>query len=150
MDEEEKEELKEFLSEEQQLRKKIEKHIKARNEAQMEVVMHTVFFLFINIWLFGFGGWISQILQGSITMPSFITMIWGFMLIVHILNYSNDHGYGYDRRQRRIEKEYQRLSRLHAGKRKNDHLIDKMSNLSEDQEVYLDEDGEITFGKKSS
>lgn len=141
----------EFLSEEQALRKKIEKRIKARNEAQLELFVHVLFFLFINTWLFGLGGWFNQLTQGVLRTPNIITMFWGFGLLMQIINYSNEHGYGYHRRQKRIDQEYERLIRLKSAKRKNDDLfIDKLSDLSEDQEVYLDEDGEITFNKKSS
>jgi fatty acid desaturase len=135
------------LTEEQALRKEIEKRIKARNEAQVNLFTHILFFLFINIWLFGFGGWINRFLDGSLTMPNIITAVWGFALVMHIIEYSHDHGYGYERRQRRIDKEYDRLMRLHSGqKRKIDDLL---NDPSDDQEIYLNEDGEISFKKKS-
>lgn len=140
---------KEVLTEEQALREKIEKRIKARNEAQMELLSHIVFFLLINIWLFDFGGWINQLLAGNITFPHVITILWGFGLISHIINHSHDHGYGYVRRQRKINEELERQMRLRGMKRKNDDLIDNFDHLSEDQEVYLNEDGEIAFTKKS-
>ncbi len=137
------------FSDEQAIRKKIEKRIKARNEAQSNLFVHILFFLGVNIWLFGLGGWVQALLNGYIHLPNLITTVWGFFILMHILEYSHDHGYGYARRQRQIDQEYERLIRLRSPKRKNDDLFSANHNaLVDDHEIYLDEDGEITFTKK--
>lgn len=134
------------LTPEERLRRKVEKRVKARNEELSSVFMHVFFFIAINTWLFGFGDWVSNAVQGDLNFPHIVTFFWGIGTMSHVLSYWAEHGPGRRRRERTIEREYrrelERQQQMNQVKRKHDDLHDVAYDA--DRQVRLTGDGEFT------
>ena len=127
-----------YLTEEESMRRRVEKRVRKRREEFQGLMWHIVIFVLINSWLFGFGDWIGQALEGNITFPSIITFFWGIGLFSHFFDYYNKYGPGYRRRENLIEREIERERR----KTYDDSDIVKAKHG--EPSLRLTEDGEFT------
>lgn len=134
------------LSPEERLRRRVEKRVQQQHEELSSVFIHLFFFLAINTWLFGFGDWVNNTIQGDINFPHIVTFFWGIGMVSHMGSYWAEHGPGRRRRERAIEREYQRelerQQQMSGVKLKHDDL----HNVAYDSErqVRLTGDGEFT------
>jgi tRNA A-37 threonylcarbamoyl transferase component Bud32 len=136
-----------FRSEEH-LRRRVKKRLKKKREAFRDLIMHMIFFVFLNSWWFGFDDWLRALSSGENPgWPHLFTLLWGIGLINQIFDYYNKYGPGHNRRERMIDQEVEKerrrlLGESSASKLKNEDYVDLPVRLTEDGELtesFVDE-----------
>ena len=130
----------EYSTEEERMRRRVAVRLKKRRDEFQGVMWHLGVFIFINIWLFGLGGWIENAMDGNIVFPHIVTFFWGIGLVAHLSDYYTKYGPGYHRRQKEIEREMER----ERSKQHSVHMAKNKHDEYSDDSVRLTEDGEFT------
>jgi hypothetical protein len=109
---------------EERLRKQVEKRIAERQEEFLGVAIHLAIYVAMNVLFFSAAGAPALV----------VSFFWGIGMFAHGWSYWTEHGPGRDYRERLIDREVER---------ERQRLYGYMPDKAKNDDLYIDDDGEI-------